>query len=67
MYTFFYILVISNALISLNIIVGICGIILWSSLYVMRIEDEEKMLIEEFGKEYKEYIERTGRLVPKFR
>jgi len=67
MYTFFYILVISNALISLNAMVGICGIILWSCLYVMRIEDEEKMLIEGFGDEYREYIERTGRLWPKLR
>ena len=67
MYTFFYILVISNAIISLNVIVGICGIILWSFLYVTRIEDEEKMLMEEFGDQYKEYIERTGRLWPKFR
>lgn len=64
MYTFFYILVISNALVSSNIMVGLLGIVLWSCLYVMRIEDEEKMLIEEFGDEYREYIERTGRLWP---
>ena len=67
MYTFFYILVISTALISSNIIVGLCAILLWTGLYVMRINDEEEMLIEEFGNEYREYIERTGRLWPKFR
>lgn len=67
MYTYFYILVISTALISSNIIVGTLGILFWTSLYLMRINDEEEMLIQEFGDEYREYIERTGRLLPKFR
>ena len=32
-----------------------------------RIEKEEQMLIEEFGDEYRTYIKRTGRLLPRFR
>ncbi|MGY5859382.1 MAG: protein-S-isoprenylcysteine O-methyltransferase [Candidatus Thorarchaeota archaeon] len=67
MYTFFYILAISTALISANLFVGVFGIVAWTLLYVMRINDEEAMLIDEFGDEYKEYIERTGRLLPKLR
>jgi protein-S-isoprenylcysteine O-methyltransferase Ste14 len=65
MYTFFYILVISTALISANLFVGVFGIAAWTLLYVVRINDEEAMLLEEFGDEYKEYMERTGRLLPK--
>ena len=34
-------------------------------IYVYRIPKEEKMLIKEFGKEYKKYMKRTGRLLPK--
>ncbi|MBS3795984.1 MAG: isoprenylcysteine carboxylmethyltransferase family protein, partial [Candidatus Thorarchaeota archaeon] len=30
-----------------------------------RIFNEEKMMIEEFGEEYEEYMEETGRLFPK--
>jgi protein-S-isoprenylcysteine O-methyltransferase Ste14 len=66
MYTFFYILVISTALISANLFVGIFGIGAWTLLYVVRIGDEEEMLVEEFGEEYQEYMMSTGRLLPKF-
>jgi protein-S-isoprenylcysteine O-methyltransferase Ste14 len=31
----------------------------------LRIPKEEQMMIEEFGHEYKAYIQRTGRLIPK--
>ncbi|MGY5879319.1 MAG: protein-S-isoprenylcysteine O-methyltransferase [Candidatus Thorarchaeota archaeon] len=65
MYTFFYILVISTALISANLFVGVFGIGAWTALYLVRIDDEEAMLLEEFGEEYREYMERTGRLLPK--
>ena len=67
MYTFFYILAISTTLISANLCVGLFGIIAWTLLYTVRVEDEEDMLIEQFGDEYEEYMERTGRLIPKFR
>jgi len=33
---------------------------------VMRVPREEQMMIEEFGDEYKAYMERTGRFSPKF-
>jgi protein-S-isoprenylcysteine O-methyltransferase Ste14 len=66
MYTFFYIMVISSALISANLCVALFGICAWTILYTVRVEDEEDMLIEQFGDEYKEYMERTGRLFPKF-
>ena len=66
MYTYFYILSISIALISANLFVGIFGIAAWTLLYIVRIGDEEAMLLEEFGEEYQEYMNRTGRLLPKF-
>jgi protein-S-isoprenylcysteine O-methyltransferase Ste14 len=67
MYTFFYIMVISAALISANLFVGAFGILTWTLLYVVRVGDEEAMLLEQFGNEYLEYMERTGRLLPKIR
>jgi protein-S-isoprenylcysteine O-methyltransferase Ste14 len=67
MYTFFYIMVISTALISANLFVGVFGILTWTLLYIVRVGDEEAMLLEQFGEEYREYMQRTGRLLPKIR
>jgi len=33
---------------------------------VARIPKEERMMIQRFGEEYKEYIKRTGKFSPKF-
>lgn len=65
MYTYFYIMVISTALISANLLVGVFGFLTWTLLYVVRVGDEEEMMLEQFGEEYEEYIKRTGRLIPK--
>jgi len=35
-------------------------------LYLARVGHEEQMMIDQFGDEYREYMKRTGRLVPKF-
>jgi len=66
MYTHFWILIIFQGLILDNWIVLIYGILVWGILYFLRVKKEEEMMIEEFGKEYEEYMKRTGRLVPKF-
>ncbi len=34
-------------------------------LTYVRMKDEERMMIEEFGSEYEKYRERTGRIFPK--
>lgn len=36
-------------------------------LYIVRIPCEEKMMLEEFGDEYRRYAERTGRVLPRWR
>ena len=50
-----------------NIFIEIFGILAWSNLYFIRINNEEKIMIDIFGNEYKEYIENTGRIFPKLR
>ena len=67
MYTFFYIMAISTALISANLFVGAFGILAWTLLYFVRVGDEEALMLEQFGEEYRQYMERTGRLLPKFK
>ena len=34
-------------------------------LYLIRVHSEEEMMIEKFGEEYKRYMVRTGRILPK--
>ena len=66
MYFQCWIMVIFQGLILSNIFVEIFGIICWGILYFKRINNEEKMMIDEFGNEYKEYMKKTGRLIPPF-
>ncbi len=53
-------------LISTNLFFFI-GWILMTLFIVTRIPQEEAMLIDQFGDEYKKYILQTGRLFPRFR
>ena len=65
MYTHFWSLMIFQGIMLDNWIQLAYGIITWGILYFLRIKQEEKMMTEEFGDEYIEYITRTWRLVPK--
>jgi protein-S-isoprenylcysteine O-methyltransferase Ste14 len=66
MYTAFYLLIIGAWLALSNWLVGIASFVSWSIFCSVRINMEEKMMIKEFGREYKEYIKSTGSLLPKF-
>lgn len=67
MYTHFWLLIISQGLILNNWIVMIYGVFAWGILYFLRVKNEEEMMIEEFGDEYRGYMDKTGRLFPKFK
>jgi protein-S-isoprenylcysteine O-methyltransferase Ste14 len=64
MYTAFLIFHSSIFLITGNWFIGIIWIIGLLFVFLIRIRKEEKMLIEAFGDEYKEYIQKTGILFP---
>ena len=65
MYTQSWIWTLLQGIILTNYFVEICGIIFWGYLYFTRVDQEEQLMIEEFGEEYKEYMKKTGRLIPK--
>ena len=48
-----------------NWIAGYSFIIVMIPLYLSRVNKEEQMMIDEFGDEYRNYIKKTGRLIPK--
>jgi protein-S-isoprenylcysteine O-methyltransferase Ste14 len=48
-----------------NWIAGLAGILGFGTLYLFRVGREEAMLLEAFGDEYRDYMRRTGRVIPR--
>lgn len=67
MYAAIFLIGIGVLFLSANWTVALSYLLPTSSLYLIRVSDEEKMMIEKFGAEYREYMRRTGRLIPKLR
>lgn len=66
MYTSFFVLGVGQALLLSNWIAGFAGLAATLLLVVIRVPNEEAMMIEAFGDEYREYMRRTGGIVPRF-
>lgn len=64
MYTSFFTLLTACFLLTANWLIGLLGMG-YSLLIVQRAGREEQMLIERFGDEYRAYMQRTGRFVPR--
>ena len=66
MYTTFFTISVTVALVTANwMIIIMC--LLFSILLPSIIQTEEQTLLEKFGDEYREYMQRTGRFLPRFR
>ncbi len=63
MYTALILQQLASLLLSANWVIGIAGLGI-SILCVARVGDEEALMIEEFGDQYRAYMERTGRFLP---
>lgn len=48
-----------------NAVAGVGGIVAVALIWLVRVPREEAMMIEHFGDAYREYMSRTGRLLPK--
>ena len=57
---------IAQPLLLQNWIAGLGLLVTFFPLYFLRVPYEEKMMHETFGKEYQEYVEKTGRVIPRF-
>lgn len=65
MYTAFWLWAIAQALLLPNWIAGPAGLIGFGTLYFFRVGKEEDLMSEAFGDEYRSYMSRTGRVVPR--
>jgi protein-S-isoprenylcysteine O-methyltransferase Ste14 len=67
MYSSFFLLAIAQFMLLPNWFAGTTGLIGTGLLYAFRVRQEERMMVERFGAEYRDYMAHTGRLIPRFR
>ena len=67
MYTSLWLWAISMPLLLHNLIAGAIFLVVFGSFYIARVPIEEAHMIERFGEEYEDYMEGTGRLLPRFK
>lgn len=65
MYTAFYLLHLAAFLLTANWFIGVTWIAGLTVIIVLRVDREEKMMLEMFGDRYRAYMSRTGRFLPK--
>lgn len=51
---------------SANWLVGLPGLIGGLVVFLFRLPQEEKVMLERFGDDYRDYMEQTGRFLPRF-
>lgn len=64
MYTSFLLMGLAQALLLANWVAGLAGLVGFLVLFVLRVDKEERMMLETFGEEYRAYMARSKRLVP---
>jgi protein-S-isoprenylcysteine O-methyltransferase Ste14 len=64
MYSAFFMMGIGALLLSANWIVGGINLVAVAYMYATRVREEETMMLDQFGDDYKIYMTKTGRLLP---
>jgi protein-S-isoprenylcysteine O-methyltransferase Ste14 len=67
MYSAHWLWGVAQALLVHNWIAGLASLAVLLPLYPLRVRREERMMVEEFGEEYRLYMSRTGRVMPRLR
>ncbi|APO66227.1 phospholipid methyltransferase protein [Rhizobium gallicum] len=66
MYTSFLLMGLGQAFLLSNWVVGLAGLIGFAILFFLRVDKEERMMLEIFGAQYRAYMDRTKRIIPYF-
>jgi protein-S-isoprenylcysteine O-methyltransferase Ste14 len=64
MYSAFWLWALAQALLLSNWIAGLSGLAGFGILFFLRVRQEEELMIETFGEEYRRYMARTSRILP---
>ena len=65
MYASMWLWGVAQALLLQNWIAGWASLVMFMPLYLLRVPREERMMLDEFGEEYRAYMNRTGRVIPR--
>lgn len=65
MYTSQWLWVIAQILLLQNWLAGPLNLLVFTVFYIIRLQAEEKMMLETFGSQYSEYMQKVGGLIPK--
>ncbi|TCA29430.1 isoprenylcysteine carboxylmethyltransferase family protein [Rhizobium leguminosarum bv. viciae] len=64
MYTSFLLMGLSQAFLLPNWVAGMAGLIGFAVLFFLRVDKEERMMLEVFGPQYQAYMAKTKRIIP---
>jgi protein-S-isoprenylcysteine O-methyltransferase Ste14 len=64
MYSAFFLWGLAQALLLPNWIAGLSGLVGFGTLFLFRVGQEERLMLDTFGDEYRAYMARTKRVVP---
>lgn len=64
MYTSFLLMGIGQAFLLPNWVGGLAGLVGFAILFFLRVDEEERMMMETFGPQYRVYMEKTKRIIP---
>jgi protein-S-isoprenylcysteine O-methyltransferase Ste14 len=64
MYTSFLLMGLGQVFLLANWVAGISGLIGFAVLFLLRVDKEERMMLQNFGSQYRDYMEKTKRIVP---
>ena len=67
MYAAQWLFVLAQLLLLQNWIAGPINLLVFIPFYFLRVPQEEQMMIEQFGATYRDYMARTGRILPRLR
>ncbi len=56
---------IAQVLLIHNWIAGLASLVIFFPFYILRVRREERMMLEQFGEEYRTYMSQTGRIFPR--
>jgi protein-S-isoprenylcysteine O-methyltransferase Ste14 len=65
MYSAHFLWGIAQVLLIHNWIAGLASLIVMLPMYLLRVRREERMMLDEFGEDYRKYMKQTARLIPR--